>query len=113
MNDTGMSGKALFSVLRKKVQDLNIPVMTQSAVRRLITNAKTGAVLGAEVWHLPPNSAAALQHQKWMRRAEAVHNFEPAWADSLRAMALALEFNDATPRNGRSHQGRVRADVFT
>lgn len=107
MNDTGMSGKALFSVLRKKVESLNIPVMTQSAVRRLITDAKTSAVLGAEVWQLPPGSAAAQQHQKWMRRAEAVHNFAPAWADSLRAKALALEFKEARPLNIRATKGVV------
>lgn len=107
MNDTGMSGKALFSVLRKKVESLHIPVMTQSAVRRLITDSKTGAVLGAEVWQLLPNSAAAQQHQKWMRRAEAVHNFAPAWADSLRAKALALEFNEAKPVNIHAKAGVV------
>lgn len=107
MNDTGMSGKALFAVLRKKVGSLKIPVMTQSAVRRLITDAKTGAVLGAEIWQLPPNSTAALQHQKWMRRAEAVHNVAPAWADSLRAKALALEFSEAKPLNVRASKGVV------
>jgi 3-oxo-5alpha-steroid 4-dehydrogenase len=107
MNDTGMSGKALYAVLRKKVDSLNIPVMTQSAVRRLITDAKTGAVLGAEVWQLPPGSAAALRHQKWMRRAEALHNVAPGWADSLRAKALALEFNEAKPINIRATGGVI------
>ena len=107
MNDTGMSGKALFAVLRKKVASLNIPVMTESAVRRLITDEKTGAVLGAQVWQIKPGSPAALQHQKWMRRAEAVHNFAPGWSDSLRAKALALEFKEAEPLNIRARKGVV------
>lgn len=106
MNDTGMSGKALFTVLRNKVANLKIPVMTQSAARRLITD-KTGAVLGAEVWQLESGSAAALQHQKWMRSAEFWHNVAPRKADTLRAKALALESSDAKPLNIRARKGVV------
>lgn len=107
MNDTGMSGAALFAVLRRKVEGLNIPLMTQSAVRRLITDTKTGAVLGAEVWQLASGSPAALQHQKLMRRAESVHNFAPAWADRLRAKALALEMREAQALHIRATRGVV------
>ncbi|MGH8539345.1 MAG: FAD-binding protein [Stenotrophobium sp.] len=106
MNDTGMSGKALFTVLQRKVESLGVPVLKQSAVRRLITD-KTGAVLGAEVWQLAPGSPAALRHQKLMRRAEAVHNVAPKWADSLRAKALALEFSDAKALPIRARRGVV------
>ncbi|MGH8460516.1 MAG: FAD-binding protein [Stenotrophobium sp.] len=107
MNDTGMSGKALFGVLRRKVESLNIPVMTQSAVHRLITDKISGAVLGAEIRQLLPGSPAALQHQKMMRRAEAVHNVAPKWADSLRAKALALELQEARPLAIRARRGVV------
>ena len=106
MNDPGMSGKALFGVLRRKVESLGIPVMTQSAAHRLITD-KSGAVIGVEVWQLQPGSAAALEHQKLMRRAETFHNVAQGWADKLRARALALELREAKPLAIRATRGVV------
>lgn len=101
-----MSGKVLFELLKARAAALEIPVMTQSAVRRLIVDAN-GAVVGAEVWQLEPGSAAALRHQKLMRRAESVHNIAQGWADRLRAQALALEFAEAKPMRVRTARGVV------
>ncbi len=102
-----LSGKALYEFLKARVQALQVTVQTQSAVRRLITDAETGAVLGAELWRLPPGSAAALQHQKLIRRAEGFHNVAPAYADKLRAQASALEQAEAQPQRVQASRGVV------
>ena len=102
-----LSGKALFEFLKARVNALEIPVMTQSAVRRLITDMKTGAVLGAEVWQLAPGSAEARKHQKLMSSAEKMHNFMPRRADQLRAQALQLELTAAKPIKVRAERGVV------
>ena len=107
MNDTGMSGKALYTVLQKKVLAMGIPVLTQSAVRRLIT--LNGAVIGAEVMQLAPGSPEQLKHQKLMRKAEFIHNFAARKADQLRAEALALELAAARPVPVRARRGVVLA----
>ena len=102
-----LSGKALYEFLKTRALALGVPLLTQSSARRLITDAATGAVLGAEIWQLPPGSAAAQQHLKWMRRAEKVHNIAPKWADSLRAKATALEDAEAKPLRIRATRGVV------
>lgn len=102
-----LSGKAMYEFLKARVQALGVQTLTQTSVRRLITDARSGAVLGAELWQLEPGSPAALQHQKWMRRAENVHNIAPGWADKLRAKALALELAAAKPLRVRAARGVV------
>lgn len=106
MNDTGMSGAALYAVLRKKVESLGIPVIRQSAVRRLITDA-SGAVLGAEVWQLEPGSAAQKKHEKLMRKAEFWHNVRPHKSDEWRLQAHEIEMRDAKPVHVRAKKGVV------
>jgi 3-oxo-5alpha-steroid 4-dehydrogenase len=103
------SGRELYRVLREEVVRQNIPVLRQSAVRRLVTDAKTGAVLGAEVWQLPPASPIAHKHQRLMQRAERIHNFSPRRADRLRAQALALERAKAQPLLVRARRGVILA----
>ncbi len=102
-----LSGKALYEFLKARVLALGVPLLMQSSARRLITDAASGAVLGAEIWQLPSGSAAAQQHLKWMRRAEKVHNIAPKWADSLRAKAAALEAAEAKPLRIRATRGVV------
>ncbi len=88
------SGRELYRALQRKLEQLQVPILRQTAARRLITDGE-GKVLGAELWQLTPGSAAQREHRKLMRRAEAVHNFAGAWADRLRARALALEQHHA------------------
>ncbi|AXQ28120.1 FAD-binding protein [Solimonas sp. K1W22B-7] len=105
MHGSGVAtGKHLFSMLRRRVEELQIPVLTQSAVRRLIMD-RSGSVIGAEVSRLDPESAAGQRHLKLMRKAEKVHDFAPAWADRLRAQALAIELADARPLHIRATGG--------
>lgn len=102
-----MSGRVLYELLKARLQALGVEVQTQSTARRLITDATTGAVLGAEIWQLPPGSAAAQQHIKWIQRAEKLHNIAPKWADSLRDKARALEASEAKPVRVRAARGVV------
>lgn len=101
-----LSGKSLFIALRNRVQALGARVLTQSSVRRLIQDA-SGAVIGAELWQLPPGSAAATRHQRLMRWAELLHNVMPGRADRLRAQALALEQSQSRRLLVRARRGVV------
>ncbi len=107
--DKGLSGKKLFSILRAKVDALGIPVTAQAAVRRLITHAETGAVLGAEVWQMRPGSPAAKKHERLIRWADTIHNVAPSIADRLRTKASALEMAHAQPRQIRASRGVLLA----
>ncbi|MBI2382535.1 MAG: FAD-binding protein [Gammaproteobacteria bacterium] len=102
-----LSGKALFGFLRARVESLGIPVLRQAGARRLITDRATGAVLGAELYRLPPGSKAAQRHRRLMRWAEAIHNFAGSLADKLRAKALELERREAKPLRVRAARGVV------
>ncbi|PTU31572.1 FAD-binding protein [Stenotrophobium rhamnosiphilum] len=101
-----LSGKAMFEFLRAEVSRVGINTMTQTAVRRLITD-KDGKVLGAELWQLTPGSKEAIQHDKLIQKAEKVFNFVPAWADSLRAKARAIEMAHAKPLRARANKGVI------
>lgn len=101
------SGRELYRVLREEVARQDIPVLRQSAARRLVKDAVTGAVLGVELWQLPPASPATLRHQKLMRKAERIHNFSPRRADGLRAQARAIEQAEARPVLVRARQGVI------
>ncbi len=101
-----LSGKAMFEFLRARVGTLGIPVLQQSAARRLIKSAD-GAVLGAEIWQLEPGSDAARAHQKLMRRAEKWHDLASKAADRWRALALGLELAHAKPLLVRATRGVV------
>lgn len=100
------SGRELYRCLREAVDRAQIPVLRQTAARRLIVD-RSGRVLGAELAQLPAGSAALREHQKLMRRAEKVHDFAGAWADRLRAKALAIELAEARPLRVRATQGVV------
>jgi len=105
MHGSGVAtGKHLFTMLRRRVEELKVPVLTQTAVRRLIKD-RSGTVVGVEAARLNPESPAGQRHLKLMRKAEKVHDFAPAWADRLRAEALAIELKDATLLRIRATRG--------
>ncbi len=101
-----LSGKALYEFMRTRIDALKIPLLQQSSVRRLIIDAEQN-VVGAEVWRLPPGSAAAREHQKLIRRAEAIHNFSANWADRLRARAVVIELTHAQRVRVRARRGVI------
>ena len=91
----GLSGAMLFRALRNSVNAAGARVMTQSAVRRLVLDRKTGAVLGAELWQFEKDSRAAQRHRQLNRWAERMYYPAPGISDMLRGRSLAVELADA------------------
>lgn len=102
-----LSGKALYEFLKARVETLKVPVQTQSAVRRLIIEKASGAVLGAELLQLHPSSEGAVEHRKLIQRAERFHNVAPGYADKLRAKSLTLLLAAGTAVRVRAKKGVV------
>lgn len=102
--DKGLSGQRFYSVLRQQSDRLGIPVLGQAAVRRLIIDP-TGAVLGAEVWQLPPGLQAQRKHRRLIHWADRIHNAMPGLADFLRRRAIQIELTEARPMKIRASQG--------
>ncbi len=102
----GLSGALLFKSLRKAVAAAGAKVMTQSAIRRLVVDAHSGAVIGAEVWQLPPDSDVSRRHRRLSRWAERLFPI-PRAGDAIRRRALALELAAARPRLVRARGGVV------
>ncbi|MES0874673.1 FAD-binding protein [Sinimarinibacterium sp. HSW-8] len=100
------SGRELYRALERRVAALGIPVLRQTAARRLITDAQ-GAVIGAELYQLADGSAAQREHQRLMRKAEKVHDFAGGWADRLRAQAAEIEQQHAKRLRVRARRGVV------
>jgi 3-oxo-5alpha-steroid 4-dehydrogenase len=101
----GQSGRKLFELLRGRVEALGIAVQKHSAVRRLVVDSNTGAVLGAEVWKLKVGSAEAREQMRLFRRAELWHNFATERADRLRQRIVALELAHMKPTLVRARRG--------
>jgi 3-oxo-5alpha-steroid 4-dehydrogenase len=104
---TWLSGKTMFEFLRAETTRVGAQTMVQTAARRLITDAKTGAVLGAELFQLQSGSAAALKHDKLILKAEKLFNVFPGWADKLRAEARQIELDHAKPLRARATRGVI------
>ncbi|QRQ84085.1 FAD-binding protein [Cupriavidus oxalaticus] len=92
----GMSGRTLYGALRAAVEArAEITVMRQAAARRLIVG-KDGAVIGIELWQVPPGRHQR-RHARLARLAERLHNAMPGVADLLRQRLLQLELRHAQP----------------
>ncbi len=103
----GLSGAMLFRALRKSVQASGARAMTQSSVRRLVLDNKTGAVLGAELWQFDKDSRAARRHRQLSRWAERMYYPAPGISDMLRRRALAVELADARRLIVRARAGVI------
>ncbi len=103
---SGLSGKRLFSYLRARVDALAVPVLEPCSARRLITDA-SGAVVGAELWQLAPDSPAARRYRRLIQRSEWQLMVNEAWGMRTRAKALKIELAHARPLRVRARQGVV------
>jgi 3-oxo-5alpha-steroid 4-dehydrogenase len=97
----------LFRALRKSVHAAGARVMTQSSVRRLVVDDRTGTVLGAELWQFEEGSRAARRHRRLSRLAERMYYPAPGVSDMLRRHALAVELAEARPLLVRARAGVV------
>ena len=103
----GLSGAMLFRALRKSVHDAGARVTTQSSVRRLIVDSRSGAVLGAELWQFENDSRAARRHRRLSRWAERTYYPAPGVSDMLRRRVLGVELAEAHSRLVRARGGVV------
>jgi 3-oxo-5alpha-steroid 4-dehydrogenase len=97
----------MFKAMRRAVVAAGVDVMTQSAMRRLVVDSTTGAILGAELWQLESSSAAARRHRRLSRWADNLNYYAPRLSDSVRQRALAIELADARPLRIRARGGVV------
>ena len=102
----GLSGAVMFKCLRDATISAGVSAMSQAAVRRLIV-ASSGAVLGAEVWHLPAGSRAARRHRRLSRLADRLSYLDAGLSDRVRRRALSLEVAHARPSMVRARGGVV------
>jgi 3-oxo-5alpha-steroid 4-dehydrogenase len=103
----GLSGAVMFEAMQKAVVSAGGNVMPQSAVRRLVVDSNSSAVLGAEVWQLPAGSRAARSHRRLSRLAERLSYLDAGLSDRVRRRALALEIAEARPLMVRARGGVV------
>lgn len=102
----GLSGGELFKVLRGATEAAGAKVRLQAAVRRLVVDADTDAVLGAEVWYLAPRSATARRHRRLSRWADRLSPVAYITRPLLRRVT-AIESASAQPCFVRARGGVV------
>lgn len=103
----GLSGAVMFKALREATVSAAVTVMSQTAVRRLVIDSVSGAVLGAEVWQMPAGSRAARSHRRLSRLADRLSYVDAGLSDRVRRRALSLETAHAHPRMVRARGGVV------
>jgi 3-oxo-5alpha-steroid 4-dehydrogenase len=103
----GLSGANLFKVLRRAVIAAGAHVMTQASVRRLVVDDASGAVVGAEVRQLVPDSTESRRHRKLSRWADNLHYAAPGRAAKVRERVVALELDAAKPLLVRARRAVV------
>ncbi len=103
----GLSGAMMFKALRKATVAAGARVLSQAAVRRLIVDSASGAVVGAEVWQMPTGSRVARSHRRLSRWADKISYVDAGWSDRVRRRALSIEIAHARPRLIRVRGGVV------
>jgi len=107
----GQSGKALYAALQAATLRAGAVPVTQATVRRLVrlrgAGGEPGAVLGVEVWQLPPGSKAAARHAALHRQVARWRTFRPGKAAACRREAALIEQESARPRFIRAVRGVV------
>lgn len=107
----GQSGATLYAALRQATLRAGAGAVTQASVRRLVrqrgANGQPGAVLGVEVWQLPPGDPRTARHLALHRQVARWRTFRPAKAAACRREAALIEQAAAQPRFIRAVRGVV------
>ena len=101
----GQSGATLYAALQAATLRAGAQPLTHAAVRRLVR--LNGAVIGVEVWQLPPGDPATLKHAQLSRDVERWRTFRPGKAAACRREAAKIEQEKAQPRFIRARHGVV------
>ena len=107
----GQSGATLYAALREATLRAGAIAVTQASVRRLVrqrgADGRAGAVLGVEVWQLPPGDPRTARHLELHRQVARWRTFRPARAAACRREAALIEQAAAQPRFIRAVRGVV------
>lgn len=107
----GQSGQALYAALQAATLRAGAQPITQAAVRRLVRlrrdDGQPGAVLGVEIWQLPPGSPEAVRHAELNRQVARWRTFRPGKAAACRREAAQIEQAHAQARFIRARHGVV------
>ena len=107
----GQSGKVLYAALRAATLRGGAVPITQATVRRLVrqrgVDGQPGAVLGVEVWQLPPGDPRTARHAQLHRQVARWRTFRPGKAAACRREAALIEQAAAQPRFIRATKGVV------
>ena len=107
----GQSGATLYAALRQATLSAGAVPITQASVRRLVrqrgADGQPGAVLGVEIWQLPPGDPATLRHAELNRQVARWRTFRPGKAAACRVEAAQIEQQAAKPRFIRAVRGVV------
>ncbi|WP_029527753.1 FAD-binding protein [Polaromonas glacialis] len=107
----GQSGATLYAALRDATLRAGAVPVTQASVRRLVrqrgADGQSGAVLGVEIWQLPPGDPATLRHAELNRQVARWRTFRPGKAAACRVEAAKIEQQAAKPRFIRAVRGVV------
>lgn len=100
------SGSALFDALARSALAKGVRVRSQTAVARLVVDAR-GRVVGVEARALPPGSAAARRHRSLIRRVNRYQRFLPPLAQKTARKVAAIEDAFARPIRIRATGGVI------
>lgn len=107
----GQSGATLYAALREATLRAGAVPVTQASVRRLVrqrgADGQPGAVLGVEVWQLPPGDPRTARHLELHRQVARWRTFRPGKAAACRREAAVIEQTAAQPRFIRALRGVV------
>jgi 3-oxo-5alpha-steroid 4-dehydrogenase len=99
-------GAYLFAALRESAQRAGVRLLPHSPVVRLVHD-RAGAVVGVEVNHLPPDSAAFRKHEKGYRRFQSFLRFSTSKGAAAIKQFEALEKSAGQRKLIRARRGVI------
>lgn len=101
------SGVVMMSTLQRYIEtDTPIRLMLKASARRLITDS-AGQVIGAELWQIPPGSAAAERHSRLRIRSQSMMRAMLGLTQGDWRKMAELEREHARPMRVRARRGVV------
>ena len=105
----GQAGATLYAALREGTLRAGARTLTQTTVRRLVRERKSGRIVGVEIWQLPPGQACTREHARLNAKANRWRNWRAGAAEQCRREAAAIEQNEARARLVRANRAVVLA----
>ncbi|MBV8124870.1 MAG: FAD-binding protein, partial [Paucibacter sp.] len=103
----GQSGAAFFAALRASTLKNGARTLTQSSVRRLVRDKRSGRILGAEVWRLPAGHEKTQRHAQLDAQIAKWRLYQPGRAHKARCEQARIEKGWAQPQFVRARRAVV------